>query len=100
MHRGYRLSADDVLRRELISDLMCHGRISFEKFETQHGIRFTEYFADALAQLDEHVSDGLLQIHEDALVLLPRGHLMMRSAAMAFDAYLGGEQKGQFSRTV
>ena len=53
-----------------------------------------------LAQLEEHVHDGLLQIHPGELVLLPQGHLMMRSAAMAFDAYLGGEQKGRFSRTV
>jgi oxygen-independent coproporphyrinogen-3 oxidase len=66
----------------------------------RHDILFTEYFADALSQLEEHVRDGLLQIHCDELVLLPQGHLMMRSAAMAFDAYLGSEQKGLFSRTV
>jgi oxygen-independent coproporphyrinogen-3 oxidase len=100
VHRGYRLNADDLLRREVISDLMCHGRIAFSPYEARHGICFTEYFAEALAQLGEHVRDGLLQIHHDELVLLPQGHLMMRSAAMAFDAYLGGEQKGQFSRTV
>jgi oxygen-independent coproporphyrinogen-3 oxidase len=100
VHRGYRLSADDLLRREVISDLMCHGRIDFGKFEARQGICFTEYFAEALAQLDEHVRDGLLQIHSEELVLLPPGHLMMRSVAMAFDAYLGGAQKGQFSRTV
>ena len=100
VHRGYRLSADDLLRREVISDLMCHGRIDFAKFEAGHGICFTEYFADSLARLDEQVRDGLLQIHSDELVLLPPGHLMMRSTAMAFDAYLGEEQKGRFSRTV
>ena len=100
VHRGYRLSDDDQLRREVISDLMCHGRIDFGKFEARHDFCFTEYFAEALAQLDEHVRDGLLQINDDSLVLLPHGHLMMRSAAMAFDAYLGGEQKGRFSRTV
>ena len=100
VHRGYRLTADDLLRREVISDLMCHGRIDFGTYEARHGIRFTEYFAEALAQLEDHVRDGLLQIHPTELVLLPQGHLMMRSAAMAFDAYLGGEQKGRFSRTV
>ena len=100
VHRGYRLSEDDRLRREVISDLMCHGRIDFASIEARHHIRFKEYFAEALGKLDEHVADRLLEIHDDALVLLPQGHLMMRSAAMAFDAYLGGEQKGRFSRTV
>lgn len=100
VHRGYRLSEDDRLRREVISDLMCDGRIDFGKFEARYGIDFNEYFADALAQLREHVRDELLEIHPDRLLLLPAGYLMMRSVAMAFDAYLGGEQKGNFSRTV
>jgi oxygen-independent coproporphyrinogen-3 oxidase len=100
VHRGYRLSEDDRLRREVISDLMCHGRLDFGKFEARYGIDFNEYFADALAQLREHVRDELLEIHPDRLLLLPAGYLMMRSVAMAFDAYLGGEQKGNFSRTV
>ncbi|MCU0117904.1 oxygen-independent coproporphyrinogen III oxidase [Pseudomonas sp. B2M1-30] len=100
VHRGYRLSADDRLRREVISDLMCHGRIDFGKFEASHGICFSEYFAGALAALNEPVGDGLLEIHRDQLRLLPQGHLLMRSVAMAFDAYLGTEQNGRFSRTV
>lgn len=100
VHRGYRLSADDRLRREVISDLMCHGRVDFAKIEAGHGIDFVEYFAESLAKLDEQVADGLVEIRDDALVLLPQGQLMMRSVAMAFDAYLGGEQKGRFSRTV
>ncbi|MBX9712427.1 MAG: oxygen-independent coproporphyrinogen III oxidase [Pseudomonadaceae bacterium] len=100
VHRGYRLNADDQLRRDVISDLMCHGRIDFASIEARHHIRFKEYFAEALGKLDEHVADRLLEIHDDALVLLPQGHLMMRSVAMAFDAYIGGAQKGSFSRTV
>jgi oxygen-independent coproporphyrinogen III oxidase len=100
VHRGYRLNADDVLRGEVISALMCHGRIDFASIEARHHIRFKEYFAEALAKLDEHVADHLVQINEDALVLLPQGQLMMRSVAMAFDAYIGGAQKGAFSRTV
>ena len=100
VHRGYRLNADDVLRGEVISALMCHGRIDFASIEARHQIRFKEYFAEALAKLDEHVADHLVQINDDALVLLPQGQLMMRSVAMAFDAYIGGAQKGAFSRTV
>jgi oxygen-independent coproporphyrinogen-3 oxidase len=84
----------------VISDLMCHGRIDFARIEARHGIDFKDYFADALTALDEHVTDRLVQIHDDALLLLPQGHLMMRSVAMAFDAYLGKAQKGNFSRTV
>ena len=100
VHRGYRLNDDDRLRREVIVDLMCHGRIDFAKIEANHAIVFREYFAAALEKLAEPVADGLVQITDTAVILLPQGQLMMRNVAMAFDAYLGGEQKGRFSRTV
>ena len=100
VHRGYRLNDDDRLRREVIVDLMCHGRIDFAKIEANHAIVFREYFAEALEKLAEPVADGLVQITDTAVILLPQGQLMMRNVAMAFDAYLGGEQTGRFSRTV
>ncbi|WP_434557337.1 oxygen-independent coproporphyrinogen III oxidase [Pseudomonas sp. Z4-20] len=100
VHRGYHLSDDDRLRREVISELMCHGRIDFGRIEAGHGIHFAEYFADALERLEELVGDGLLEKRGDSLVLLPQGQLMMRNVAMAFDAYLAGEQTVQYSRTV
>lgn len=100
LHRGYQLNADDRLRRDVISTLMCHNRIDIATIEQQHGINFNEYFADALVQLQEQVADGLLTINDEAIVLLDQGNLMMRSVAMAFDAYLGAKQRGEFSRTV
>jgi len=100
VHRGYKLSDDDCLRRDVIVSLMCHSRVDYLKIEQKHGINFREYFAESLAKLTEPVADGLVELHDDALVLLPQGQLMMRNVAMAFDAYLGGEQRGRFSRTV
>ena len=100
IQRGYNLSEDDCLRREVILDLMCQGRIDFSKFEEHYGIDFVAYFADALDQLAEPVADGLVTFDDHELVLQPEGQLMLRNVAMAFDAYLGAEQKGNFSRTV
>ncbi|MDH1011117.1 oxygen-independent coproporphyrinogen III oxidase [Pseudomonas nicosulfuronedens] len=100
VHKGYRLTDDDRLRREVIGALMCHGRVDYAPLEERHGIRFGEYFEGSLQQLREQVGDGLIELHDDALVLLPQGQLMMRSVAMAFDAYLGGGQQERFSRTI
>nr|WP_298249502.1 oxygen-independent coproporphyrinogen III oxidase [uncultured Halomonas sp.] len=97
--RGYRLSDDDRLRRDVINALMCHNRIDFAAIEAEHGIVFRDYFADALSELQEMADDGLLAIHEAEIELLPAGRLMMRNAAMAFDAYLA-HSKGRYSRTV
>lgn len=100
LHRGYQLNADDRLRRDVISTLMCHNRIDIAAIEQEHAINFNEYFADALVQLQEQVEDGLVTISDEAIILLNKGNLMMRSVAMAFDAYLGVKQRGEFSRTV
>ncbi|QJQ97552.1 oxygen-independent coproporphyrinogen III oxidase [Halomonas sp. PGE1] len=97
--RGYRLNADDRLRRDVINALMCHNRIDFAAIEAAHGIVFRDYFADALAQLEEMADDGLLAIREGEIEVLPAGRLMMRNAAMAFDAYLKPEEN-RYSRTV
>lgn len=97
--RGYRLNDDDRLRRDVINTLMCHGRLDFAEIESRHDIVFNEYFADALAQLDEMERDGLVAIQANGLEVLPAGRLMMRNMAMAFDAYLKPNE-GRFSRTV
>ncbi|MBN9324826.1 MAG: oxygen-independent coproporphyrinogen III oxidase, partial [Delftia acidovorans] len=97
VHRGYQLTDDDRLRREVISALMCHGRVDYAALEQRHGIRFRDYFESSLRQLQEQVGDGLVELRDDALVLLPQGQLMMRSVAMAFDAYLGGGQQERYS---
>lgn len=100
VHRGHKLSEDDRLRRDVIISLMCHGHVDFAEIEKRYAIDFKAYFAEALAKLDEQIADGLVRIDERSVQLLPQGHLMMRNVAMAFDAYLGGEQRGRFSRTV
>lgn len=101
VHKGYRLNDDDRLRRDVIHQLMCHGHVDFAAVEAVYGIRFTEYFAASLSALVEQVADGLVSLDAHALVLHPKGRLMMRSVAMAFDAYLGEDaRQGRFSRTV
>ena len=97
--RGYRLSEEDQLRAELITSLMCHGEVRFAEFEARHAIDFRTHFASALDQLDEMQVDGLIEIKQQALRVLPAGRLMMRNVAMAFDAYLV-PGSGRFSRTV
>ncbi|WP_346795925.1 oxygen-independent coproporphyrinogen III oxidase [Halomonas sp. Bachu 37] len=97
--RGYRLSDDDRLRRDVINALMCHGRVDFAAIEARHDIEFQSYFAEALESLQEMADDGLIVLRDDEIEVLPSGRLMMRNLAMAFDAYLK-PQENRYSRTV
>ncbi|MCK8515617.1 oxygen-independent coproporphyrinogen III oxidase [Methylonatrum kenyense] len=99
--RGYRLSADDLLRRAVIEAIMCRSNIVFEPFEVEFEIDFRYYFRDELSMLEPMERDGLLRQHADRLEILPTGRLLLRNIAMIFDAYLGREQVVvQYSRTV
>ncbi|QJQ93839.1 MULTISPECIES: oxygen-independent coproporphyrinogen III oxidase [Halomonadaceae] len=101
VQRGYSLHDDDCLRRDVIHQLMCHGRVGIGTIERRYRIEFDDYFADALAALEEPIADDLVSVTDEAVVLHPAGRLMMRSVAMAFDAYLAHTtQQGRFSRTV
>lgn len=99
--RGYRLSDDDRLRRDVIHHLMCHGVVDIPAIEQHYAIDFRVYFAESLRQLEAPMADGLVTLDDASLTLQPRGRLVMRNIAMAFDAYLqDGAYQRPFSRTV
>src|SRR6476620_1226653 len=49
--RGMLLDADDLLRADLIQQLMCQGEIPVAALERRYAIDFNAYFADSLEQL-------------------------------------------------
>lgn len=99
--RGIALSEDDLIRREAINQLMCHGRLDKADFGERHRLLFDIYFADVLDRLAAMEADGLVRIDEQEIRVTPRGRMLSRIIAMCFDAYLGGAQPAQrFSRTI
>ncbi|WP_038250802.1 oxygen-independent coproporphyrinogen III oxidase [Ghiorsea bivora] len=99
--RGYTLSKEDHLRRAVIMRLMCDFKIEFTAFEQEFGINFKQHFLDSLADLQEMQADGLLELSDTELRVLPVGRLMIRNVAMVFDEHLRHktEQK-QFSKVL
>lgn len=106
IERGYALDADDTLRRHVITSLMCNGHLDVADVERRFGIRFDEYFADALGDLTgpgSPVEDGLVDIAPDAVTVTPLGRTFVRNICMPFDRYLRARTAGPkpvFSRTV
>jgi len=88
VRRGYRMNEDDALRRAVIQELMCHFALDFAEFECAWSIDFKSYFSDALEQLVPLAEAGLLSIEPGAIKVAPKGRLLVRIIAMAFDHYL------------
>jgi oxygen-independent coproporphyrinogen-3 oxidase len=100
--RGYKLTADDHLRRHVISRLMCDMMLDKREVEKKFAVAFDDYFAGALAQLEEFRRDDLLTLGADTIEITPAGRLFIRNIAMAFDAYLdkNPSTRNLYSRTV
>lgn len=102
--RGFLLSRDDLIRRDLVTRIMCSGRIEIGDFERKWGLSFAEYFAEDLNGLGGLAADGLVELSDRALQVRGEGFLFLRNVAMKFDRYLpaiqGQAKNPTFSKTV
>jgi oxygen-independent coproporphyrinogen-3 oxidase len=86
--RGMTLDEDDLLRADLIQQLMCQGEIPVTALERRYAIDFEAYFADSLARLQPLADDGLVRHEPGRILATTRGRLLLRNIAMCFDRYL------------
>ncbi len=105
VERGYALSSDDRIRRDVITALMCNLWVGIPELEQRHGIVFDDYFSSELAALrapEGAVQSGFVTVAPDHLEVSGLGRFFVRNIAMTFDRYLEGATGGKpiFSRTV
>ncbi len=98
--RGLELNAEDRLRREVITSLICNFGVSYAEVEERHGIDFARHFAGEIRRLREMEADGLLEIGAEGIEVRPVGRLLIRNICMVFDAYLQPASGQRFSRTI
>ncbi len=103
VERGLRLTAEDQIRRELITRLMCDLELDMEAFGREFGVDFAGKFADGLADLPPLADDGLVRMDGRRIVVTDLGRLFLRNIAMVFDAYLrqpAADNQPRYSRTA
>jgi len=100
VNRGLRLSADDLVRRDLITRVMCDFELDIPVFEQRHGIDFANRFAPECAALEPLIGDGLVEWNGQRLEVTPAGRLLVRNVAMVFDRYLEQDGQTRWSRAI
>jgi oxygen-independent coproporphyrinogen III oxidase len=101
--RGYHLSEDDLIRREVISRLLCHTVIVKDEISRKFEIDFDEYFASELDRLKMPQEDGLVIVDPKEIRTSWLGRIFIRNLAMVFDPYLEKQQlaaRPLFSKTL
>lgn len=98
--RGIELENDDILRREIINQLMCNNSLDIIKLEKKWGINFQNYFKSSIENLQKMADDGLLNIEKTKITVTTSGRLLARSICMQFDRYLQEKNNNRFSRVI
>jgi oxygen-independent coproporphyrinogen-3 oxidase len=99
IQKGMLLSRDDLIRADIIAELMCNFKLDTANVAARWQLDFGDYFAQSLRQLDMPLADGLIQWQHHQLQVTARGRPWVRVIAACFDAYLL-EQQQRYSSVV
>lgn len=99
--KGVSLSEDDVIRGEVIRELMCNLYLDKKTISEKYNIDFAEYFAEDLPLLQTFINDGLVEDTNDFIKVDQKARLLIRIICMSFDAYMKKHINQQrFSRVI
>jgi oxygen-independent coproporphyrinogen III oxidase len=99
--RGYYLTQDDHIRRDVIMQIMCNFELDIPSIEKIHNIDFNKYFSWGLGNMKEMEADNLIKVTESKIEVSEMGKLLIRNIAMNFDGYIERkEDTAKYSRTV
>lgn len=96
--KGYRLSADDRLRAELIERLMCDLTVDVEAVCARHGAD-PRSLEPSLAKLERLSREGVIQFSGTRILMPEQARLLVRKVASAFDAHIDQPAR-RYSRAV
>lgn len=96
--KGIALDADDRIRRQVISELMCHMKVNLGELSASYGLG-PDYFSAEEEKMGEFEDAGLVTRSDGTITLTENGRILMRPVAATFDAWLG-KGKGKHSAAV
>jgi oxygen-independent coproporphyrinogen III oxidase len=98
--KGVKLHQEDILRRDVIMQIMSNFYLNKAAIEQKYHIDFDRYFYAELAALQPLERDGLVQLYNDRIEVTPLGRLLVRNIAVIFDAYTGTRGENRLSKTI
>ncbi|MFS1464731.1 oxygen-independent coproporphyrinogen III oxidase [Vibrio lentus] len=99
--KGVALDSDDLLRREVIKQLICNFKLDKTMIESEFSVNFNRYFKEDLGLLQTFINDELVEVDDKEIRVTLRGRLLIRNICMCFDKYLRAKaRQQQFSRVI
>ena len=85
--KGINLSRADILRRDIIMQIMSNFQLDKVEIESKYHINFDDYFWPELHQLEYLEDDGLVKLTPNRIDVTSIGRLLVRNIAFVFDAH-------------
>ena len=98
--KGFKLSKDDIIRRDVIMQIMSSFYLDKSQIEAKYHLDFDSYFAQELIAMRPLIADGLVQSSYDAIVVTNLGRLLVRNIAFLFDSHTLAQQEQRLSRAI
>jgi oxygen-independent coproporphyrinogen-3 oxidase len=89
--QGRPVSAEDRMRSEIISELMCYYRVDLHKIAEKH--RSSNDFAKEHASLRTLQANGIVEVDGGIITVAEKGRLFVRNVCAVFDQYLQSAQR-------
>lgn len=90
--RGYKLSKDDLIRRDVINKILCYSSINSLEIEHKYSIDFSKYFRQEIESLKVLIEDGMLDISGDMITVTSLGRIFIHHICKVFDRYLQSDK--------
>ncbi len=98
--RGIELDKDDLLRREVITELMCNFDLDKQAIEAKYSISFDDYFTSEQNDIAQLQQDGLIKLEGQHIEVQPAGRFLIRNVCMVFDKYFRQTSEQRFSKVI
>lgn len=99
--RGHHLSRDDLLRRKVITHVMCNLELPYNLTRAEFGVGVQEALGAELERWRPYEDEGFVEFTPDRILVTTLGRYFIRNLCMELDAYL--EEKSDrpiFSKTI
>ncbi|MGG7073787.1 oxygen-independent coproporphyrinogen III oxidase [Campylobacter sp. 9BO] len=98
--RGVLLNDEDLLRKEVIMNLMSNFALDISDIEAKFGINFKQHFKNEIKEAK--VFSEFIDINDTKIQVNQTGAMLIRNIAMCFDEYMVKfkDSKNSFSKTI
>lgn len=83
--RGYKVNKDQIIRRDIMHELLKYFIVSFKEIEERYNIDFKTYFDFELKELSKFVEDGFIKVDNEGIRATTLGTLFLRFVCKVFD---------------